>query len=122
MKLLRNMLSVLAVSATAALLGVGCMSSGAPVNGDATEVGAPVVLVEEALSRRSAFSPASGGTRHGGGGRGCAVLQDGAYCGGHGVCGARNTLYRCLGGHRSVIEVCPNRCVWMPSGTPDRCI
>ena len=122
MKLLRNMLSVLAVSATAALLGVGCMSSGAPMNGDAT-----VGSVEETRIRPSAFTPEGGGDSggicpRGGGGRDCAVLQDGAYCGGHGVCGARNTLYRCLGGHRSVIEVCPNRCVWMPSGTPDRCI
>jgi hypothetical protein len=116
MKLLRNMLSVLAFSATAALLGVACTSSGAPVNGGAT-----VGSVEETRIRPLAFTP--GGRRdRGGGGRGCAVLQDGAYCGGNGVRGDRNTLYRCLGGRQSVIEVCPNACLWQPRGVPDRCL
>jgi hypothetical protein len=120
MKTLRSMLSVLAVSAAAALLGAACMSSDEPVNGDATDVGASVGSSQDALTRPASFLARM---QHGGGGRGCAVLQDGSYCGGHnGVPGKAKTLYRCLRGKQSVIEVCPADCVWMSGGTPDYCV
>jgi hypothetical protein len=45
---------------------------------------------------------------------------DGLYCGGNGVAGAADTLYRCRAGALSVAEVCVS-CESMPAGTDDRC-
>jgi hypothetical protein len=46
---------------------------------------------------------------------------DGLYCGGDGVSGDANTLYRCTGGTLTVDTVCPNGCQKMPAGTNDQC-
>ena len=55
-----------------------------------------------------------------GGGSACPG-GDGLYCGGNGVTGAADTLYRCTAGALSVAQVCRDGCEHMPSGTSDRC-
>lgn len=55
------------------------------------------------------------------GGTGDCGLGDGLYCGGNGVEGAADTLYRCTGGTPKVEETCDAGCQWMPAGTSDRC-
>jgi hypothetical protein len=47
---------------------------------------------------------------------------DGLYCGGDGVSGNRNTLYRCSGGYLYAAQVCSLGCQYMPPGYNDRCV
>lgn len=50
----------------------------------------------------------------------CSVTS-GLYCGGNGVVGAANILYRCTDRVLTYVETCANGCERRPSGTPDRC-
>mgnify|MGYP000514680138 CR=1 FL=1 len=50
----------------------------------------------------------------------CAV-SSGLYCGGNGVTGAANILYRCTAGKLSYVETCAAGCDRRPPGYPDRC-
>lgn len=50
----------------------------------------------------------------------CAV-SSGLYCGGNGVTGAANILYRCTTGTLSYVETCAAGCERRPAGYPDRC-
>ena len=50
----------------------------------------------------------------------CAV-SSGLYCGGNGVTGAANILYRCTTGPLSYVETCAAGCEGRPAGYPDRC-
>jgi hypothetical protein len=43
------------------------------------------------------------------------------YCGGDGIPGDPNTLYRCSGGNLSVAQVCANGCTPKPFGVNDQC-
>jgi hypothetical protein len=52
----------------------------------------------------------------------CSCAQgDGLYCGGNGVNGDVNTLFRCTGGVVSVEQKCDNTCVPQPDGLNDIC-
>ncbi len=55
----------------------------------------------------------------GAGGRACPA--DGLYCGGDGVFGDADTLYRCRGAELTVAARCPTGCEVQRSGEPDRC-
>ena len=57
----------------------------------------------------------------GGSGGGSCPNGDGLYCGGDGVSGNRNTLYRCSGGALSVVQNCASGCQYMPAGVADKC-
>lgn len=46
---------------------------------------------------------------------------DGLYCGGNGVPGPSDTLYRCSNGTPSKVQTCADGCQRMPAGTPDKC-
>lgn len=46
---------------------------------------------------------------------------DGLYCGGNGVSGATNTLYRCSAGSRTLVRVCASGCVARAAGVDDAC-
>lgn len=50
----------------------------------------------------------------------CA-LGDGLYCGGNGVNGAANELYRCSGGVATLEQTCTGDCAKMPDGINDVC-
>ncbi|XYI00729.1 hypothetical protein ACMHYB_13615 [Sorangium sp. So ce1128] len=115
MKTWRFTISILALVAPAAVLGAACASPDTLENEGDAEAGDPFGSDPEALNGR----PRQG--EFGGGGRGCAVLEDGAYCGGVLVPGDPNTLYRCLGGYQSAIQYCYRGCITMPPGVPDRC-
>jgi hypothetical protein len=65
--------------------------------------------------------PGPGPDPDAGGATTCSV-PDGVYCGGDGVSGDPNVLYRCTGGTLTVEETCTVTCI--PSSdpsTPDRC-
>lgn len=51
----------------------------------------------------------------------CAGLDSGLYCGGNKVTGDPNTLYRCINGNLSVVNVCSGGCKPMPEGSDDQC-
>ena len=63
----------------------------------------------------------SGDSGGGSSGGGSCPNGDGLYCGGNGVSGNTNDLYRCTGGRLSLVQSCGNGCERMPSGSPDRC-
>lgn len=46
---------------------------------------------------------------------------DGLYCGGNGVTGAANILYRCTDRKLTYVETCAKGCDRRPPGYPDRC-
>ena len=48
-------------------------------------------------------------------------MSSGLYCGGNGVTGAPNILYRCTAGALSYVETCATDCERRPAGYPDRC-
>ncbi len=48
-------------------------------------------------------------------------LGNGLYCGGNGVNGAANVLYRCENGTVSYVAQCYGPCVRMPDGYHDKC-
>jgi hypothetical protein len=48
-------------------------------------------------------------------------LGNGLYCGGNGVNGAANVLYRCTNGTVSRVAQCYGPCVRMPDGINDKC-
>ncbi len=50
----------------------------------------------------------------------CAV-SSGLYCGGNGVTGAANILYRCTAGTLTYVQTCAAGCERRPAGYPDRC-
>jgi hypothetical protein len=52
---------------------------------------------------------------------GRCTVASGLYCGGNGVTGAANILYRCTSGTLSYVETCAAGCERRPSGYPDRC-
>lgn len=56
----------------------------------------------------------------GGGAVQCAY-GDGDYCGGNGVTGDTDTLYRCSAGNKTVKAVCTHGCVKKAAGTDDLC-
>lgn len=47
---------------------------------------------------------------------------DGVYCGGNGVTGAANILYRCTDRKLSYVETCARGCDRRPAGYPDACL
>lgn len=46
---------------------------------------------------------------------------NGLYCGGNGIDGNANTLYRCTNGVVTVEQNCGGECSWQPLGQNDRC-
>ena len=50
----------------------------------------------------------------------CA-FGNGLYCGGNGVPGATNQLYRCTAGVPALERTCANDCARAPDGTNDKC-
>lgn len=77
----------------------------------ATSVGCSTASEEEKGATSSAIEAQEEGR--------CAVA-DGLYCGGNGVSGASNVLYRCTNGWVTVAQRCA-ACEWMPDGANDRC-
>lgn len=55
------------------------------------------------------------------GGSSCP-LGNGLYCGGNGIPGDANTLYRCTGGAVTVEATCAAGCLHAPAGSPDACV
>lgn len=49
------------------------------------------------------------------------LLGDGLYCGGNGVPGAANELYRCTNGVPVLEQTCTGQCAKMPDGINDVC-
>ena len=49
------------------------------------------------------------------------VSGDGLYCGGNGIAGNANTLYRCQGGIVSLVQVCTAGCIPRSPGFNDGC-
>jgi cell wall-associated NlpC family hydrolase len=60
-----------------------------------------------------------GGT--GGSNSGDCAWGDGYYCGGNGVTGDEQTLYKCSGGSASVSQKCSGSCVAEAAGVDDHC-
>lgn len=56
------------------------------------------------------------------GGGGSCPLGNGLYCGGNGITGNANTLYRCTGGALTVQSTCSAGCMKMPAGQNDACV
>lgn len=52
---------------------------------------------------------------------GACSTANGLYCGGNGVVGAANILYRCSDRVLGYVETCARGCERRPPGTPDRC-
>ena len=52
---------------------------------------------------------------------GSCSVTNGLYCGGNGVTGAANILYRCTDRVLRYVETCGKGCERRPTGTPDRC-
>lgn len=52
---------------------------------------------------------------------GACSVTNGLYCGGNGVVGAANVLYRCSDRVLKYVETCAAGCERRPTGTPDRC-
>jgi hypothetical protein len=52
---------------------------------------------------------------------GSCSVTNGLYCGGNGVVGATNILYRCSDRVLKYVETCAKGCERRPTGTPDRC-
>ena len=46
---------------------------------------------------------------------------EGLYCGGNGIAGDANVLYRCAAGALTVANRCADGCEQMPAGVSDRC-
>ena len=53
---------------------------------------------------------------------GACAVTNGLYCGGNGVTGAANILYRCTDRVLKYVETCSKGCDRRPAGTPDRCL
>jgi hypothetical protein len=49
------------------------------------------------------------------------VNGNGLYCGGDGVTGNRNTLFRCTNGTVTEVGLCATVCEFEPAGVPDQC-
>lgn len=132
MSSLRSTTLVVAVSAAAVLIGIGCapgivgddleigvadgVTSEAPSPGESRaqleERATPEnqsLLVEQASRERLGESQARQGHGYGGGGGGfgeCYGLENGTYCGGNRVSGDPNALYECVNGNKYFRQYC----------------
>lgn len=113
MNALRSIASVLTVGALAALFGVNCTTTQAPVNGgdDAqiNESRDPQVYAPP--------SPSPGGLSFP-----CTGFATGVWCGGNrGFPGSPYSLYYCNNGAGTFLYDCPGLCVAGPPGVEDHC-
>lgn len=71
-------------------------------------------LVALLVKHFKSLLPADGG--------GSCPLGNGLYCGGNGITGNANTLYRCTNGALTVEASCIAGCFYAPDGKPDACV
>ncbi len=111
------------------MVSAGCPSGDGLYCGGNGVVGAAATLYRCAAGALSVSQVCSYGCEHMAAGvsdrcaappAGCSVVN-GLYCGGNGVVGAANILYRCSDRVLQYVETCAAGCERRPAGTPDRC-